>query len=419
MRQADWSRRSLLHALAGVGAGVALRPTVGAAASDAGLRFLFVFARGGWDTTRVFSPMGWAPRVQTEAEAEEVEHGDMAWVDHPDRPAVRGFFREFGSKLAVLDGMLVRSVNHRICERLVQAGSARSEAPDWASILGSAASADHALPNLVLDGPSNPGWLHRATSIVGKSGQLQGLLDGEAFERGDIALDPRFRPTPLAGARMDALLLSAAEAWRAAEPDPAWARMADAQVDALQRAARLREDAASVSFAATTMEQQLDTAVDILARGVARCVGVNKGGFDTHADTTSQSGLINDLFVGLDRVARRLESTPGRRRRTMAEETVVVVLSEMGRTPYLNGIGGKDHWPYTAAMLWGPGVRGGVRLGGYDDFLSGQPLDLVSGEVRPDGTVLTPAHLGATLLTLGAVDPAAWIEAAPVSAILT
>jgi hypothetical protein len=123
--------------------------------------------------------------------------------------------------------------------------------------------------------------------------------------------------------------------------------------------------------------------------------------------------------VGLDRVARRLENTPGRRGRTMADETVVVVLSEMGRTPYLNGIGGKDHWPYTAAMLWGPGVRGGVRVGGYDDFLSGQPVDPVTGEVRPDGAVLTPNHLGATLLTLGALDPTPWVEEPPLSAVLT
>ncbi len=409
-----WSRRDLLRAGAGASLAMAL-PRFGGAVAGSDLRFVFVFARGGWDTTRVFSPMGGVAGVQTEPDAVRVDHGDMSWVDHPERPEVRRFFTAYGARTAVLDGLLVRSVNHTICERLVQTGSARPDRPDWASILGSVAAADHALPTLVLDGPSNPGALHRTTSIVGTSGQLQGLLDGEAFSRGDR---PVSGPEAALSARIDALVAAGAQRRLAAQTDVGWRRIATAQVDALARLDRLRADAQEVNFDARSFDAQADVAVDLLAANVARVVCIGTAGFDTHADTGTQTPMYNKLFSGLNRLMARLDATPGRRAATMAEETVVVVQSELGRTPYLNASQGKDHWPYTAAMLLGPGVRGGVRVGGYDDSLSGLPIDLPSGQTSASGTVVTSEHLGATILALAGLDPAAWVESPVVGALM-
>jgi uncharacterized protein (DUF1501 family) len=408
-----WSRRALLGA--GLAVGAAGLPRLVRASGGSERRFIFVFARGGWDTTRVFSPMMHAPRVVTEPDAVAVVQGDLTWVDHPDRPAVRRFFENLGDRTAVIDGLLVRSVNHAICERLIQTGSSRVDAPDWPSILGAAAAGEHALPNLVLDGPSNPGPLHRTTSIVGRTGQLQGLLDGSAYRRGD---DDVLRLYDGAQSRIDALVRSGAEARLAAETDAGWRRILEAEVDALSRAEQLIVDASTVSFAADNFATEVDTAVDLLAAGIARCVCITEGTFDTHGDDAEQGPMVERLFIGLLRLMERLTLTPGRTAATMAEETVVVVMSEMGRTPYFNVSGGKDHWPYTATMLLGPGVRGGIRVGGYDDFLSGRPVDLASGEVTDAGTVVTPRHLGATLLTLGGLDPGAWVAEPPIGAVL-
>lgn len=416
-RSTDWSRRALLRAGAGLGAGASLLglPRITAADGGSELRFIFVFARGGWDTTRVFSPMLGKPRVETEADASVVELGDLTFVDHPDRPSVRSYFESYGHLTSVIDAMLIRSVNHSICERLVQTGGARPERPDWSSILGSVASADHALPTIVLDGPSNAGPLHRTTSIVGASGQLQGLLDGTAFERGDR---PVSRPEPEIQDRIDELAGLAASRRLDLTPDPGWQRVYSAQVDSLQRLDRLRLDAREVGFSAFSLDAQADTAVDILSANVARCVCIGRTGFDSHGDTISQSPLLDELFTSLSRLLRKLASVPGRTTPTLAGETVVVVQSEMGRTPYLNQSGGKDHWPYTAAMVISDRIRGGQRLGGYDDMLSGRPMDLRTGEPTELGTVVTPEHLGATLLTLAGLDPGAWVESPPIGALL-
>jgi hypothetical protein len=53
--------------------------------------------------------------------------------------------------------------------------------------------------------------------------------------------------------------------------------------------------------------------------------------------------------------------------RGLLDETLVVVMSEMGRTPNINGNGGRDHWTYCyAALFAGAGIRGGSVCGASD-----------------------------------------------------
>jgi hypothetical protein len=53
--------------------------------------------------------------------------------------------------------------------------------------------------------------------------------------------------------------------------------------------------------------------------------------------------------------------------RGLLDETLVVVMSEMGRTPRINGNGGRDHWTFCySTFLAGGGVRGGTLYGESD-----------------------------------------------------
>jgi hypothetical protein len=54
--------------------------------------------------------------------------------------------------------------------------------------------------------------------------------------------------------------------------------------------------------------------------------------------------------------------------RGLLDETLVVVTSEMGRTPKVNGNGGRDHWTYCyGSMFAGAGVKGGAVVGASDE----------------------------------------------------
>jgi hypothetical protein len=86
-------------------------------------------------------------------------------------------------------------------------------------------------------------------------------------------------------------------------------------------------------------------------------------------------------------------------------------MSEMGRIPKYNETGGRDHWPYTSAMLLGAGVQGDQQFGAYSDMFSaysdmfsGIGVDHASGALVPGKLGIDSADFGATVLALAGVD---------------
>jgi Protein of unknown function (DUF1501) len=75
--------------------------------------------------------------------------------------------------------------------------------------------------------------------------------------------------------------------------------------------------------------------------------------------------------------------------RGMLDDTLVVCLSEFGRTPRFNGRAGRDHWGYVFSVaLAGGGVRGG-QVYGASDKIGGHPKE---GRVLPEDLTATILH---------------------------
>jgi hypothetical protein len=66
--------------------------------------------------------------------------------------------------------------------------------------------------------------------------------------------------------------------------------------------------------------------------------------------------------------------------RGLLDETLVVLMGEMGRTPRINKDGGRDHWTYCySVLLAGAGVRGGSIVGASDAhaaFIKDRPVHI-------------------------------------------
>jgi len=152
--------------------------------------------------------------------------------------------------------------------------------------------------------------------------------------------------------------------------------------------------------------------------GVVACNGFQELGWDTHGANYMQNDHFDTLFAGLSGLMRDIGSRQGSDGGSLADEVVVVVLSEMGRLPKLNSRLGKEHWTYTSAMLIGAGVSGGQVVGGYDSEVMGQRVDTVSGEVFSSGVGLDPGHIGATLFALADIDPAEHLDEDPILAVI-
>lgn len=405
------SRRQLLGAAAAAAlAGVAPR-RARASVSAADRKFLFVYALGGWDVTRVFSPelLG-SKYVATEAEAEAASVGNISFVDHPDRPATRAFFEANYERLCVLDGFYVSSISHSAAVRLVLTGSTDGMEPDWPSRLAAHRSDDHIIPYLVVGGPNFSGTYGVHVGHAGSSGQLQGLARGTLLsDRSDLVATP---PDATDASAVDAWLAQVA-ARKARQASGSAAARYDAYGVALERAGELKAIADTVDLdRGDSFADQVALAARVLSMGLCRCTAVSHPlaesnvEWDSHADNNlHQTELYESLFTELAALVELLEATPGTVADTLADETVVVVLSEMGRTPQENGSAGKDHWPYSAALLWGPGVRGNQVIGAFDETQYGKRIDASTGEVDENGTFIGTKVLGATLMTLGDVDP--------------
>lgn len=115
--------------------------------------------------------------------------------------------------------------------------------------------------------------------------------------------------------------------------------------------------------------QSLLLARRMLETGV-RFVTVTDGGWDTHANNFE--ALKGNLLPRLDQAIPEL--LIDLEQRGMIDNTLVVWLTDFGRTPKINSASGRDHWASAGfAIMAGAGVPGGAVLGVTDDE-GGRPI---------------------------------------------
>ncbi|MBI3860610.1 MAG: DUF1501 domain-containing protein [Planctomycetia bacterium] len=100
--------------------------------------------------------------------------------------------------------------------------------------------------------------------------------------------------------------------------------------------------------------------------------------------------LIPPADQGYSALLEDLES------RGLLKSTLVVQMAEFGRTPKINNLAGRDHWPdcYTVALAGG-GIGGGQVHGASDKI-----------GAYPDRDPVSPADLAATIFWRFGIDPA-------------
>jgi hypothetical protein len=121
----------------------------------------------------------------------------------------------------------------------------------------------------------------------------------------------------------------------------------------------------------------------------------NNGGWDTHGfDNNPMYPILKEYLIpitdqALPTLLQDLDS------RGLLDETLVVWMGEFGRSPRINNMAGRDHWPqcYTALLAGGGVKRGSVF--GSSDKIGAYPA---SDPVRPD-------DIAATMFALLGIDP--------------
>ena len=129
----------------------------------------------------------------------------------------------------------------------------------------------------------------------------------------------------------------------------------------------------------------VEAGVSLVRVNWSRVAGApNNGHWDTHSKNTES---MKALMPILDRAYTALLDDLSDR--GLLDSTLVIWTGEFGRTPKLNGAGGRDHWgPVFSVALAGGGVRGGV-VEGASDKLAAYPKD---GRVLPPDLTATVFH---------------------------
>jgi hypothetical protein len=127
-----------------------------------------------------------------------------------------------------------------------------------------------------------------------------------------------------------------------------------------------------------------------LVEAGCRFVSIENGHWDTHRENTRS---LRDLLVpSLDRSLSTLVTDLDER--GMLDSTLVVVTTEFGRTPRINNMAGRDHWPQAFSIVMaGGGVKRGIVIGATDRIAA-------SVTDRP----ITPADMAATILHALGID---------------
>jgi uncharacterized protein (DUF1501 family) len=380
-------------------------------AAGSNTKFIFVFNNGGWDVLNALVPPVTGSAIQWKDGSAARTEGGITFNDHDDHPKVAEFFQAAGSECLLIHGVQVPSIAHESCYKLIFTGSTSQTASDWGAILASGRT-DKLLPHTIVDGFGNQGKLTGISTRIGTNGRLEPLLDGTFSEGTDV-------PMPSFGTNVEAILdAHLAERGAAAVAEaiqPMGQNLSGAWLDALGNSSELKGHLNTLAWAVgPTLNEQWTFAVDALEAGLSRCVTIKFGGvrtWDTHDDNDSlQSQNFNQLFSELALLRAGLQSRAGEGGGSLADETVVVVLSEMARTPTYNGDFGRDHWSYTSMLLFGPGLDSGRVVGAYDDSFYGKKIDPGSGEVDDTGGVdMHAATVGATLMEMVDIDYAEFV----------
>ena len=120
---------------------------------------------------------------------------------------------------------------------------------------------------------------------------------------------------------------------------------------------------------------------------------------DSHQkNDEDQMKLLPRFLSSIDYLLRRTEDLQIR------EKLILVIQSEMGRTPHYNKGDGKDHWSVGSIMFLGPGVQGNRVIGGTDDGQFPVPIDARTLALNPDkGLRVRPEHLHVALRELAGI----------------
>jgi len=369
-------------------------------------------ASGGWDTTYLMDPKGVnginrlfkKDDILTQGKhvfaptAKQVEKG----MSNED------FFKTYGSELLTLNGLDYSINNHSPCQRYMATGKLDSLAyPTFAALVAACRGPETPLAFLTFGNYSATGNLVPMARIpylpslrlIANADSVQGIARNHYHD--DFVQD-----------LIEKALSEQAEAPMQGNPQLPRAERAQSMLYAAQtnsKALKRVTPYISNNIPKERLAKQAEIALSCFKGGVCVSANLSIGQFDSHAtNDADQMRLIPEFLAGIDYLMKRAEELKIR------DKLVVVIQSEMGRTPHYNKGQGKDHWSIGSIMFMGKGIQGNRVVGATDERQFLVPIDNKTLAIDEENGIRTrPEHIHLALRELAGIENHAFSKKYP------
>jgi hypothetical protein len=395
-------RRDILKLCGLAGLGFAIRfdspAPVGAATKDEpypGPYYVVFNASGGWDTTYLMDPKGIDGINRLYQQGDILTHGEHKYA--PTAKHIQAgmsnedFYAEFGDELLVLNGLDYSVNNHSPGARYMATGKLDSMAyPTFAALVAACQGPTCPLSFLTFGNYSATGNVV-AMSRIPYLPSLMRIANADSVEgnvkspyHDNFVID-----------RIEQTLRDQNTA-RAADPRLPRVERAESMLYAAQLNSKALQRVTPYipsEIPKERLSQQVEIALASFKAGVCVSANLTIGQFDSHANNDpDQMKLIPEFLAGIARLIRRAEELKIR------EQLVIIIQSEMGRTPTYNKGNGKDHWSIGSIMFLGRGIKGNRVIGATDEKQFQVPVDPKSLTCNAEtGVRVRPEHIHTAL----------------------
>lgn len=364
-----------------------------------GTFWVFVNAGGGWDPTSLCDPKGRANDMDPDPmnmylSSDILSAGNIQYAPVGGNDA---FFQKYFQDLLIINGLDMQTNGHDSGSRHAWSGRLVEGFPSLAALV--AATAGPELPMSYL----SFGGYDLTAGIVART------RSGNTNALGRIAyperIDPQNADDRFHSVKADELIQQARDGRRATQElsaslpaeQIAMSQMFTA-TDGANELKLLQQYLPDMLDQTNPIRRQAQVALAAYRAGICVSVNINTGGFDTHGDHDNlHIPRLQLLLEGVDAIWEEAAL------QQVADNMIVVVGSDFGRSPGYNANNGKDHWSVSSMMLMGKGISGNRVIGATTDRHQPLAVDPSSLAVSESGVRIEPQHVHYELRKLAGI----------------
>lgn len=394
------------------------------AQQSGGPYWLLIEANGGWDPTSFCDPKGFGLGVNGDInnydQGDIGQAGNIRFAPPPysfenDASLYRNsdFFNAHFQRLVVMNGINHGTNSHEVGRTVSWTGTRSLNYPSIAPLIASEQSADLSLPFIA----SSSSQSSRTNGLVPRTlmsgGDLNAIREIAYPNRTNVSQSNQYHSNTTRG------LIDAAAATRRQRQMANQRLLRIQNALSLHDAARNRDVGSLRDFVgalgstsapnsyvnahsqARSLFNQAQTAFAGFESGAAGAAQIRIGGFDTHDDHDARHyPRLMDYLSAVDNIITDAVA------RGIADNLIIVMGSDFGRTNKYNSDNGKDHWSHTSMMVWAAPqfINGNKVVGATDDLQISRRLNPTTLNPDNSGIQLTPEYVHQALRNVAGID---------------